>query len=196
MGKGEQTRVTILDTALSEASRVGLGGLSIGTLASQLDMSKSGLFAHFDSKENLQLQVLQRARDRFIVKVIAPALKAPRGITRMQALFDHWLTWAHSPFLAGGCIFASSSAELAGQPGLLRDYLLSSQRDWLGTIAEVARTAQGEGHFTPETDPEQFAWEFHSITLAYTYFSRLIRDPEAEARARKSFENLIRAARA
>ena len=187
--------MAILDTALSEASRVGLGGLSIGNLAAALDMSKSGLFAHFDSKENLQLQVLQSARDRFIVKVVAPALQAPRGIPRVRALFERWIEWANLPFLHGGCIFASTSAELAAKPGPLRDYLLSSQRDWLGTIAEVARTAVREGEFREDLDPEQFAWEFHSITLVYHYFHRLIHDPDSEERARKSFENLIRASR-
>ncbi|MCP3979589.1 MAG: TetR/AcrR family transcriptional regulator [bacterium] len=196
MSKGEQTRMAILDTALSECSRVGLGGLSIGNLARLLDMSKSGLFAHFDSKENLQLQVLQNGRDRFVVRVLAPALQAPRGIPRLEALFEHWLEWADSPFLQGGCIFASTSTELAAQPGALRDCLLSAQRDWLGTIAEMARAARREEHFHEELDPEQFAWEFHSMTLAYHYFSRLIRDPEAQSRARNSFQNLIRASRA
>jgi len=196
VSKGEQTRRVILDTALSEASRIGLGGLSIGGLARRLDMSKSGLFAHFDSKQNLQLQVLQSARDRFIYKVVAPALRSPRGVPRLQALFDRWLAWAKEPFLEGGCIFATTSNELAGQPGPLRDYLLSSQRDWLATIAEVARTAQRESHFRPDADPEQFAWEFHAITLAYQYFNRLIRDPEADVRARRSFQNLIRASSA
>ena len=195
MNKGEQTRMAILDTALTEASRLGLGGLSIGGLARLLDMSKSGLFAHFDSKENLQLQVLQSARDRFIVKVVAPALQAPRGIPRLEALFDCWLEWAKAPFFEGGCIFVSTSNELAAQPGPLREYLLSSQRDWLGTIGQMARAAQREGHFSQDLDPEQFAWEFHAITLAYHYFSRLIRDPEAENRARNSFQHLIRASR-
>ena len=188
--------MAILDTALSEASRVGLGGLSIGNLAARLEMSKSGLFAHFDSKVNLQLQVLQSARDRFILKVVAPALQTPRGIPRVRALFEFWIEWANAPFLEGGCIFASTSAELATQPGALRDYLLSSQRDWLGTIAQVARTACREGEFRADLDPEQFAWEFHALTLAYHYFHRLIRDPDSEERARKSFENLIRASRA
>lgn len=196
MSKGEQTRVAILDAALSEASRIGLGGLSIGALAKQLEMSKSGLFAHFDSKENLQLQVLQTARDRFIVKVIAPSLAAPRGIPRLESLFEHWIHWAQSPFLEGGCIFASVSNELAAQPGPLRDNLLASERDWLATIAEMARAAKREGHFRKDVDPEQFAWEFHGITRSYHYFSRLIRDPDTESRARKSFQNLVRSYRA
>jgi AcrR family transcriptional regulator len=191
MSKGEQTRLAILDTALSEASRLGLGGLSIGGLARQLDMSKSGLFAHFESKENLQLEVLQSARDRFIVKVVAPALQTPRGIPRLETLFEKWLDWAKTPHFEGGCIFVSSSIELAAQPGTLRAAVLASQRDWHATIAEMARAARREGHFRADLDPDQFAWEFHAITLAFHYFHRMIRDPQAESRARTSFKHLI-----
>jgi len=196
MSKGEQTRTAILDCALSEASRIGLGGLSIGGLARQLDMSKSGLFAHFESKENLQRAVLQSARDRFIVRVIAPALREPRGEPRARAMFDRWLEWTRSPFLEGGCIFCSASTELGSQPGPLKDCLLEAQRDWLGVLSEVARVAVREGQFRADLDTEQFAWDFHSITLAYHYFSRLIQDPDSETRARSSFENLICGARA
>ena len=159
-------------------------------------MSKSGLFAHFESKNNLQLQVLQSTRDRFVMTVVAPALKTPRGVPRLEALFENWLSWAKSPTLEGGCILASASNELAGQPGPLRDFLLSSQRDWLGAIAEVARGACREGHFDKNLDADQFAWDLHSITLAFQYYNRLIRDPQAEGRARQSFQRLIRASRA
>ena len=196
LSKGTETRNAILDCALSEASRIGLGGLSIGRLAQMLDMSKSGLFAHFESKENLQKAVLQSARDRFIVRVIAPALREPRGEPRVRAMFDRWLEWSRAPFLEGGCIFCSASTELGAQPGPLKDCLLSAQRDWLGVLSEVARVSIREGHFRSDVDPEQFGWDFHAVTLAYHYFSRLMRDPEAENRARSSFENLIHSARA
>jgi len=195
VSKGEQTRLAILDRALSVASRVGLGGLSIGQLAQQLEMSKSGLFAHFESKENLQLQVLKTARDRFIVLVVAPALAESPGEPRVRAMFERWLEWTKAPFLEGGCIFASASTELGDRPGALRDYLVAAQRDWLGMRAEAARVAVREGHFSKDLDAEQFAWDFHGINLAYHFFSRLIRDPEAESRARQSFDNLIHASR-
>lgn len=190
VGKGEQTRQAIVERALSEACRVGLGGLSIGLLAKELGMSKSGLFAHFESKENLQLEVLRTASDRFVQMVVSPALKAPRGEPRIRAVFDRWLEWAQAPFLRG-CFFASVSTELGDQPGPLREYLLTAQRAWLSVLAELARVAVREGHFRRGLDTEQFAWHFHALTLAYHYFSRLIRDPDAERRARNAFENLL-----
>ncbi|MPZ62464.1 MAG: TetR family transcriptional regulator [Propionibacteriales bacterium] len=195
MRKGELTRQAILDQATEVASRVGLGGLTIGQLAAHTEMSKSGLFAHFQSKESLQLQVLEWAHDRYVDLVVRPALSTPRGERRLRVLFDRWLVWA-TEILPGGCIFTSASFELDDQPGPVRDALVRYERDLLELIATVAGTAVGEGEYRADVDTEQFAYEMHGIVLAYHHASRLLADPAAAERARRAFESLVAAARA
>ncbi len=194
MGKGEDTRTAILDEAVQVASRVGFDGLSIGGLAEQTEMSKSGLFAHFRSKEQLQLQTLERARNRFVDVVVRPALASERGVVRVRALFDGWLRWA-AEALEGGCIFVAAAAELDDRPGPLRDALVRNERDWLEMIATVAGSAVAEGDFRPDLDLDQFAFEVHGVMLAHHHASRLLRDATAEARTRRAFESLVAAAR-
>lgn len=191
MGKGESTRDGIVAHAAGLASRVGLEGLTIGRLAEDLDLSKSGLFAHFRSKETLQEQVLTHAADRFTEVVIRPTLAAPRGEPRLRALFDRWRRWPRESGMAGGCIFIQASVELDDRPGPVRDLLVRQQREWMGTIAAVARTGIEEGHFSAAADPEQVAQEIHGILLAWHHASRLLRDGKAEARARAAFEALL-----
>jgi len=193
MGKGELTKAAILDEAVQIASRVGFAGLSIGQLADQVEMSKSGLFAHFRSKEQLQLQAMERAKQKFVDVVIRPALAAPRGVPRVRAVFDGWLDWTHQA-LRGGCIFVAASAELDDQPGALRDALVRNERDWLEFIATVAGTAVAEGEFREDLDLEQFAFEVHGVMLAHHHASRLLLDERAEARTRQAFESLLEAA--
>jgi AcrR family transcriptional regulator len=159
MGKGEETRRDILGSALALASQVGLEGLSIGLLAAEVGMSKSGLFAHFESKERLQLAVLEEANQRFVELVLAPALRAPRGTPRLIALFERWLSWAEQDFMPGGCIFMSAASELDDRPGAVRDLLVSSQRDWQDTLAEAVRIAKREGHFRRDLDEQQLVYE-------------------------------------
>jgi AcrR family transcriptional regulator len=194
MGKGDDTRQAVLDEAARVASRVGLGGLTIGSLATSTQLSKSGLFAHFQSKEQLQLQLLEHTRARFIDQVIRPALAAPRGEPRVRELFRRWLDW-DAGALPGGCLFVAASAEYDAQPGPVRDRLAADQRDWLDTLAQVFRTGLGEGHFRPDADPEQFAYDLHGVMLAYHHASRLLGDPGAAARATRAFEALLAAAR-
>jgi AcrR family transcriptional regulator len=196
MSKGEATRNAIVETALSEASRSGLDALSIGGLARELGMSKSGVFAHFESKEDLQLKILEEARHRFVEIVIAPALKEARGLPRIRALFENWLRWQGLPSLPGGCIFIAIANELDDQPGRLRDALVASQRDWLRALATAASIAVEEGHFHGDVETGQFAYDMYSIALAYHHFDRLLRDPRAEARARTAFAELIKLCRA
>jgi AcrR family transcriptional regulator len=196
MRKGEVTRAAILDEALALASQVGLEGLSIGELAKRLGMSKSGLFAHFASKENLQLDVLRSAAERFVEMVIRPALQKPRGEPRVRALFENWLAWSRADFSPGGCLFVSAAVELDDRPGPPRDYLVGAQRDFLGAIATAARIAVEEGHFRRDLEPEQFAYDLYSIYLAYHHFSRLLQSPEAEERLRRSFAGLLERAQA
>lgn len=191
MGKGDDTRQIILDRALGLASMLGLDGLTIGKLADELKLSKSGLFAHFRSKEALQKQVLQTASEQFTDAVIRPALKAPRGLPRVQALFERWIDWVKARGKKAGCIFISAAAELDDKPGKLRDYLVETQRQWFATRVRVAETAVAEGHFKKNLDCEQFAHDLYGILMAFHYSARLMRDPRAEERARNAFRSLM-----
>jgi AcrR family transcriptional regulator len=195
VAKGEQTRDAILDTALVLASTGGLESLSIGALAQAVGLSKSGLFAHFGSKEDLQIAVLRTAAERFVAEVIAPALRAPRGEPRVRALFGRWLDWEQG-YLPGGCPFLAVASELDDRPGRVRDYLVQSQRDWLDALANAARIAVAEGHFRADLDCDQLAYELYSIILAFHQFHRLLRDPSTGDRCRRSFEELLARSRA
>jgi AcrR family transcriptional regulator len=195
--KGEQTRQAILDHALELATRVGFEGLTIGRLADDLGLSKSGLFAHFKAKEELQLEVLRTAAERFVSDVVRPALAAPRGEPRVRALFERQIAWERSwDRVAGGCPMVAASIELDDRPGRARDYLVQSQRDWAETIANAARAAVREGHFRSDLDCEQFAYDFSGIMLAYHHAARLMKDTRARQRAEAAFESLLRGARA
>ena len=191
MSKGENTKSTILETGLRMASRDGLEGVTIGRLADDLHLSKSGVFAHFQSKEALQEQILRFAREAFREKVITPALKKPRGEARVRALFDTWLAWAKSDWLPGGCIFLAAISELDDKPGPVRDYLVGMQRDWMATLAHTARAAVQAGDFRADCDAEQFAYELYGYVMAYQHASRLLGDPKAERRIKKAFLDLL-----
>jgi AcrR family transcriptional regulator len=195
MRKGELTKGAILDEAMQIASCVGFAGLSIGQLADEVEMSKRGLFAHFRSKEQLQLQTLDRARKKFVDLVVRTALATDRGEARLRALFDAWLVWSQEA-LAGGCIFVAASVELDDQPGALRDALVKTQRDWLELIANVAASAVTEGEFREDLDTEQLAHDLYGVMLAHHHTSRLLHDPRAQERTRRAFEALVDAARA
>jgi AcrR family transcriptional regulator len=195
MSRGEQTHERIVEHACRLASRNGLDGLSIGSLAGELGLSKSGLFAHFGSKEQLQLQVLQSAVARFTDMVVRPALQAPRGEPRLRALFEGWMVWDADPELPGGCLLVAAAIELDDRPGPLRDYLVGAQRAWFATLAKAARLAAEAGHLRPDPAPEQLAFELYSVMLGFHHAKRLLRDPEASPRARAAFERLLASAR-
>ena len=195
VSRGEVTRQMILERALSLASELGLEGVTIGHLASDLSLSKSGLFAHFQSKEALQLQVLDFAALRFVEIVIRPAMASPAGERRIRTMFDSWLAWPRQEALPGGCFFVAAATELDDRPGTLRDRLVELQVRWLGVLAESARQAVAEGEFQPEIDGEQFAHDVYGIMLAYHHAARLLRDPKAQVRARAAFESLLAASR-
>jgi AcrR family transcriptional regulator len=195
MPKGTETRRAILDRALEVATTEGLEGLTIGRLAQDLRLSKSGLFAHFRGKEALLLQVLETARARFIEQVVKPGLAAPRGEPRLRALFESWLAWERSSALPGGCPFIVAAVELDDRPGPAREYIVQAQKDWLDVIAGSARTGIQEGQFRPDFDPEQFAYDLHGAMLSFHHLSRLLRDPSADLRVRRAFEALLAQAR-
>jgi AcrR family transcriptional regulator len=194
VGKGAETRAAILDEAVEIASRVGFNALTIGQLAERTEMSKSGLFAHFRSKEQLQLQALEHARERFIDVVARPALQSPRGEARARALFDGWLAWLEGS-LPGGCIFITASVEVDDRPGPLRDAVVRNELDLLEMIRTVAGTAVSEGEWRDDLDLDQFAFEMHGILLAHNHAYRLMRDKQAAARTRQAFDALIARAR-
>jgi AcrR family transcriptional regulator len=190
--KGEQTRTLILNEAVSLASRVGLEGLSIGSLAERLGMSKSGLFAHFGSKEDLQIQTLQQAQALFVEQVFAPALKQPRGLPRMRALLSNWLAWIEtSAGIPGGCLILAAAGEYDDRPGAVREVLAAGQRELRGAIAKAIRLAVDEGHLRADTDAWQLTFELFGIVLATHHDLRLLGDARAAERARQSFERLV-----
>lgn len=191
MNKGERTRSTILDHATGLASQVGLTGLTIGALADDLKLSKSGLFAHFRSKEALQIDVLDHAARRFIAIVVGPALQEPRGAPRMRALFERWIKWEQDIALPGGCIFVAATAELDDRPGPVRDRLVELQRDWIQVLATSVRKGIEAGAFRADTDPQQFAQDMYGVMLALHFHRRLMRDASAEGRARRAFAGLL-----
>lgn len=189
--KGEQTRAAILDTACKVCSRDGLDQITIGTLAEASGMSKSGLFAHFGSREELQLAVLTRGEELFAHNVIEPALKEPRGVPRLRALFAHWLEWTDSAALPGGCIMLGAAAEFDDRPGAVRDALVRGQRAWMETLKKAVRLSVEEGHLAAGTDAEQFAFECLGIALAFHYHRRLLGDTRARRKALAAHDALI-----
>lgn len=184
------TRQAVLDDAIQLASQVGLAGVTIGSLAERMQMSKSGLFAHFRSKEALQLAILTRAREWFTEVTVRPALAAPRGEPRVRELVDRWIE-AGIGRLAAGCLFVSASHEFADQPGAVRDQVVAAHRDLADVIAQIFRSGVADGHFDAEVDPDQFAHDLYGVMLACYHAHRLLGDPDAEKRARLAFESLL-----
>ena len=196
MTKGDETRSAVLGSALSLATQVGLEVLTIGKLAEHVGMSKSGLFAHFASKENLQVAILEEASERFVALVVAPALKKPRGEPRLRALFENWLAWSKVDFMPGGCIFVQAGVEHDDRPGPARDRYFASQKDWLGVLSGAARIAIEEKHFRKDLDSEQLAHEIYSLAFGYHFLRRIVDPMRAERRTRAAFERLLTDARA
>jgi len=194
MGKGDTTKQAVLEEAAELASLVGLGGLTIGTLAAATKLSKSGLYAHFASKEALQVEVLQHARERFTDVVLRPALATPRGEPRLRTFFEAWLAWQSRGY-SGGCIFVDAASEFDDQEGPVRDELVRAERDRQESVGLIVGTAVAEGHFRDDVDPEQFAYELEGIVLAHHQAGRLLRDPRAGERALRAFDRLLDACR-
>jgi AcrR family transcriptional regulator len=189
--KGIITRARIVETALRAASVDGLEGITLGKVAADVGMSKSGLFAHFDSKEALQVDVLTAAAEKFTEVVVTPALAAPRGEPRLRALFERWLEWEQHESLPGGCVFMHAAAELDDRPGPARDALVDQQRRWLETLAKAVQMTVDQGHFRPDVDPALVAFQLYGIVLGYYHSARLLRDPGAKAHAARAFDALI-----
>lgn len=185
------TRQKILDAGLALASELGLQGITIGSLARSVDLTKAGLYAHFDSKEDILLAILKAAVERFVREGVDPALAEPPGLARIRALFDAWLEWSKAPPLPGGCVFISSAAELDDRPGPLRDYLVEVQGEWAALLGREVKTARTQGELRTDLDPRQFVFELYSTILGFHYYARLFEDRTAETRARWSFQELL-----
>jgi AcrR family transcriptional regulator len=189
--KGERTRAAILDAAFHIVSKAGLEGLTIGTLAAATNMSKSGLFAHFGSREELLIAVMERGQQEFIRLVVDPALAKPRGLPRLRALFVNWLDWTETADLPGGCPMIGGAIEFDDKPGPVRDTLASGQRAWIGTLSRAARQAVEQGQLEPHADLEQIVFESFGIALVLHHHRRLLGYDKARARALTAFDTLI-----
>ena len=184
---GAKTRTAILETAADLASVDGLDGLSIGRLATELAMSKSGLFAHFGSKEELQLATIEEARHRYAREVIEPACAAGTGITRLHALCEAFLSYLERAVFPGGCFFASAMAEFdSKQPGPVRDRIAQCQNQWMATLEHAAAEAQQHRELTAATDPRQLAFELEAALLSANWYYHLFNDATYFDRARRT----------
>jgi AcrR family transcriptional regulator len=189
--KGEQTRRVILSRALGIVSDVGYEGLSIGVLAEETKLSKSGLFAHFKSKEALQLGVIEEVVNQFTMRVVQPALAARRGEPRLSVLFEKKLEWIRGEQALRGCLLQKASLEYHNRFGHpVRERVVQALQDWRELVARCAQTAIDEGQFRADLDPEQFGYEFDGITMMYQQTQGLLRDRSAGARAQAAFESL------
>ena len=189
LSKGEETRAMILEAAVQHAGVHGFDALTIGVLAEQTGLSKSGLFAHFGSKEELQIATLNEAVRRYNEVAFIPALKAPRGLQRLSLFFDNWLLWIERSGLKA-CPMIAANTEFDDRPGPMRDAVLKLMQRLNHEIMRGVQMAIDTGEFAPDADPEQFAFELFGI-ISSCYRSRnLFRDADANLRARKAFDRL------
>lgn len=191
MGKGKETRAMILDAALAQASEGGFESLTIGSLAAKTGLSKSGLFAHFGSREDLQIATLDHAAQRFIDTVMAPAMQVERGLPRVRAIFNGWLTWTQCNELGFGCPLHAAAIEFDDRPGPVRTHIVA-HFERLQTGMERALTLAIEaGHLRPGLDVQQAVFEVLGIIFAYYHNARLLQRPDASTRAQAAFERLL-----
>jgi AcrR family transcriptional regulator len=190
MRKGEMTRAAILDVALQLASRDGLEGLTIGVLADRMNMSKSGVFAHFGSREDLQMEVIRLYHQRFEQEVFYPSIKEARGLPRLMAMFDRWIKRV-SVEIASGCIYISGAVEYDDRPGPIREQLVSMVQAWQSALLRAVQQAIDVGDLKPDTDAQQLVYEMYGMILALHHDARFLRIPGAIDRARRGFERLI-----
>ena len=196
LSKGERTRHGILDTAAALASEHGLESLSIGGLAAATGMSKSGLFAHFGSKEELQLATVEYAAQVFTAEVIEPARAAPRGIARIWALLDGFLTYVEREVFAGGCFFGTTSAEFKNRPGAVRDGIVDKLGSWQSYLAHAVEQAQEAGELDAAADPRRLAFELNAFVQNAEVQWELFRDRRVFADARGAVRDRLEGARA
>ena len=188
--KGQQTKAAIVDAALGLATQIGLEGLSIGALAEVMHMSKSGVFAHFGSREELQISVVREYHVRFEDGVFYPALREPRGLPRLRALFANWMRRT-SAEIDSGCLYIGGAVEFDDRPGPVRDELASSVKTWLAAMYRAVVQAREQGHVRADADAQQMAFEIHGLILALHYEARFLKTPGSIARANTGFDHIL-----
>jgi len=194
MSKGETTRAAILDAALVQASEAGFESLTIGSLADRAGMSKSGLYAHFGSREELQVAAIEAAAARYTETVFVPALKARRGLPRLRALFDGWLGWTERSGLAHGCPMQAAAIEFDDKPGPVREAVVEHFGRLERELSRAVQLAVEQGHLARDLDVRQFVFELMGVMFAYQHNARLFDPAPAQVRARRAFERLVAAA--
>ena len=193
MLRGERTRTAVLDTAVALATEAGLSGLTLGQLAVALNVSKSGLFAHWASKEELQLATIDRAQEHFVEHIVAPALRAPRGVRRLWAMHEAKLGYEMGEALPGGCFFTNTQFEYDARPGPVRDRLAKALADWMEMLNRLCREAIENGDLRAEVTPEQLAFEVNAASAAAVYQARLLPSAGTFALARRTVLHRLRA---
>lgn len=188
--KGRQTKAAVVDAALNLAEQIGLAGLSIGAVATRARMSKSGVFAHFGSREALQISVVLEYHHRFEQEVFRPALEQPRGLPRLRAIFANWMKRT-SVEIDSGCIYISGGTEFDDRPGPVRDALVASVSQWRTAVHRAIMQAKSEGHLRADVDAWQIGFEIHGLILALHYEARFLRVPSAIERATAGFEAIL-----
>ena len=188
--KGQQTRAAILEAALSLAAQMGIEGLSIGALAEVTGMSKSGVFAHFGSREELQISVIREYHERFEEEVFRPAMRQPRGLPRLRALIKNWVSKVATE-IDSGCIYISGADEFDVRPGPVRDALAGMVLLWHGALGKAIQQAVDLGHLRADTDPMQMLFEIHGLILSLHHDARFLRSPDAVDRAGVAFERVV-----
>ena len=188
--KGQQTKQAIVQAAVALSSQVGLEGLSIGSLAELMHMSKSGVFAHFGSREELHISVIREYFASFEQEVFFPALQAPKGLPRLRALFDNWMKRVAIE-IQSGCIFISGAVEFDDRPGPVREALASSVQTWLEALYRAVVLAKDCGHLSLDADEQQIAFEIHALILALHYEARFLKNPGSLARANRGFDDIL-----
>lgn len=185
------TREKILREGLALASKTGLEGVTLGVLATQVGMSKSGLFAHFHSKEAVQISLLEQTDAMSTAAIIEPAMQVPAGLPRLKAVVRNWFGWATRAGLPGGCPAAAGMFEYDDVEGPVRDKILELEASWRGLLAGFVGEAVERGHLRSKLDIDQFVWELFGIYLAHHIASRFIRSPDANRRAETAFAALV-----
>jgi AcrR family transcriptional regulator len=189
--KGLQTKAAIVEAALSLAAEVGLDGLTIGNLADVMHMSKSGVFAHFGSREELQVSVVWEYHHHFRAEVFEPALAQPKGLPRLRALIDNWVSRI-SAELASGCLFTSGAVQFETQDGPVREALTESVSSWLAALGRAVEQAKAEGHLRQDCDAALIALQIHGLILSLHYQTRFLKNHDALALAALGFDQLLR----
>ncbi len=190
MLKGQQTKAVIVDAALGLATQIGMEGLSIGALAEVTQMSKSGVFAHFGSREELQISVIREYYARFEAEVFYPAMQEARGMPRLRALFALWMQRT-SVEIDSGCLFISGAVEFDDRPGPVRDALASSVHTWLAAMRRAVVGAQELGHVNPLSQPDDLLFQIHGLILALHYEARFLKTPGSVDRALRGFDDIL-----